>query len=400
MALVDFIRSARSVLRRVKREITERFQPDIPTLDVAAPEKSDRPEHVIFSISGASVVRTMVIILSLLALAYILQEIVDILVVFFVAFLLAAGMEPTVDYLERKHIPRGIGVLLFYVVLLTVLGIIVSYIVPLLARQMSELAIGFGGYLKGLARGTVPLPFSSRFSPQIQQFLTSVDIHELAGQIESSLQLVSSQLFTLGGNIWEVIKVVSHGFVNTVLVLFLAYFMTVDKHIVESFLFSLFPIKHEAYVAHKIMLIKKKIGYWLRGVLIMIVSMAVLVFIGLTILGVKYAAVIAIIAGFMEVIPVMGPIVAWFVAVPIVLNQSVWLVVPVTIVCFFIQQIEGHLLVPIVMQRVVGLNPIVILFALLVGYRFLGVVGAVLSVPAATMVSIILTDFFDRSRRK
>jgi predicted PurR-regulated permease PerM len=177
--------------------------------------------------------------------------------------------------------------------------------------------------------------------------------------------------------------------------------MAVEKHSVDRFIFAFIPLKHEEYLAHKIMLVQRKIGFWVRGMLIMMLSMGALVFIGLVILRVNYATVLAIIAGILELVPVVGPLIAWLIAVPIVLNQgSFAILLAVTILYFVVQQIEGHVLIPIVMKKVVGLNPIVILFALLVGFEFLGILGAVLSVPVATMISIFVNDFFEKPKRE
>jgi predicted PurR-regulated permease PerM len=310
-------------------------------------------------------------------------------------------MEPAIDSLNKKKIPRGVAVIFFYIAAVAILGFIVAYILPILAQQISELAVNLGRYLKGLAQGQQTGLVPLRFQPYVQQFLKSINVHDLAGQIESALQLVAGQLFTIGGNLWEVIKIISHGFINTVLVLVLAYFMAVEKHSVDRFIFAFIPLKHEEYLAHKIMLVQRKIGFWVRGMLIMMLSMGALVFIGLVILRVNYATVLAIIAGILELVPVVGPLIAWLIAVPIVLNQgSFAILLAVTILYFVVQQIEGHVLIPIVMKKVVGLNPIVILFALLVGFEFLGILGAVLSVPVATMISIFVNDFFEKPKRE
>lgn len=402
MKLNDLFRKTRGIVKNLRDTVEEASKKPIFAEHVerhaeAAPEVN---QQMFVRVSGQSVAKVMLIILGMILLAYLVTIISDILVVFFVAFLLAAAMEPMIDALNKKKVPRGIAVITFYLVALFLFGFIVSYMLPILAQQLSELAVNLGHYLKSLAEGKTSLPISPRFQPYVQQFLNTINVSDLAGQVENSLNLVADQLFTIGGNIWEVITIVSHGLINSVLVLVLAYFMVVERHAVDNFIFAFIPVRHEGYLAHKITLIQKKIGFWVRGMLIMMVSMGVLVFIGLTIFGIKYAAVLAIIAGFMELIPVVGPILAWLAAVPIVLNQSGLSILVLTLLYLVVQQFESHILLPIVMKRIVGLNPIIILFALLVGHRFLGVLGAVLSVPVATMISIFVDDFFGRPRSK
>ncbi len=398
MKLTDIFKKTKSIVRNFKESVEEASREPAFEKVVVHENTKDSEKHVVVHISGTGVAKAMIIILGLLTLAYFIMGMTDILVIFFVAFLLAAAMEPTIDSLSKRKVPRGVAVILFYILAIGLFAFMVSYMLPILAQQIYELAVNLGVYLKQLSEGKQSLPIPTKFQPYVNQFLSSINVHDLGGQVESSLKVLAEQLFAIGGNIWEVIKIISHGLINTVLVLILAYFMVVEKHAVDNFIFSFFPVKHEEYIAAKISLVQRKIGFWLRGMLIMMVSMGVLVYIGLTILGVKYAVVLAIIAGFLELIPVVGPVVAWGLAIPIVLNQSAWSIVPVTILYTVVQQFESHVLVPVVMKRVVGLNPIVILFALLVGYRFLGVLGAILSVPVATMVSIFSDDFFVRPK--
>jgi predicted PurR-regulated permease PerM len=403
MKLTDIVKKTKTIVRNLKETVAEASREPIFEERIDERTRIAEPsaeKKVVVQVSGEGVAKATLIILGLLLLAYGVTKIADILVVFFVAFLLAAAMEPTIDALNKRKIPRGVAVIGFYIIVIAFLIFVISYMVPILAQQISELAINLGVYLKSLAEGQTTLPIPPRFQPYVNEFLASVNIHDLAGQIESGMKLVAGQLFTIGGNILEIITVISHGLISMVLILVLAYFMVVEKHSVDSFIFAFFPVKHEHYIASKIVLIQKKIGFWLRGMLIMMLSMAVLVFIGLTALGIKYAAVLAIIAGLLELVPVVGPLVAWLLALPIVVNQSALGFFSVTILYGVVQQFESHVLVPIVMKRIVGLNPIVILFALLVGYQFLGVLGAILSVPVATLFSIFLDGFFSRSRSK
>ncbi len=403
MKLTDIVKKTKTIVRNLKETVAEASRE--PIFEERVDERtrvaeSPSEQKVVVQVSAEGVAKATLIILGLLLLAYGVTKIADILVVFFVAFLLAAAMEPTIDALNKRKIPRGVAVIGFYIIAIAFMIFVISYIVPILAQQISELAINLGVYLKSLAEGQATLPIPPRFQPYVTEFLGSVNIHDLAGQIESGMKLVAGQLFTIGGNILEILTVISHGLINSILILVLAYFMVVEKHSVDSFIFAFFHVKHEHYIASKIVLIQKKIGFWLRGMLIMMLSMTALVFIGLTVLGIKYAAVLAIIAGFLELVPVVGPLVAWLLAIPIVVNQSALGFFSVTILYVVVQQFESHVLVPIVMKRIVGLNPIVILFALLVGYQFLGVLGAILSVPVATLFSIFLDGFFSRSRSK
>ena len=112
----------------------------------------------------------------------------------------------------------------------------------------------------------------------------------------------------------------------------------------------------------------------------------------------NYAATIALVAGFTELIPYAGPFIAWLIALPIVANQSLSLVLWMTILMYVVQVLENNLLVPVVMQRAVGMSPIFVMFAMLVGFEFLGILGMVLAVPVATTVAIFVKDYAQREK--
>ena len=137
---------------------------------------------------------------------------------------------------------------------------------------------------------------------------------------------------------------------------------------------------------------QEKLGAWLRGQIILMIVVGVLTYIGLLILGVKYALVLAIFAGIAEIVPYAGPIIAAVPAIGIGLTMSPFKGMIVALLYFGIQQIENAVLTPKIMQKSVGLNPVVSLFALMVGFKFAGLVGALLAIPVATIVAVFLRD--------
>ena len=141
--------------------------------------------------------------------------------------------------------------------------------------------------------------------------------------------------------------------------------------------------------------IEEKLGGWFRGQLFLSLVIGVLSFIGLSILGISYALPLAVIAGVMEVIPVIGPIISAIPPILIALTISPILGLGVAIMYFVIQQLENHLLVPQVMKRAVGLNPLVVILTIAVGSRLLGFAGALLAVPIAVVIQIVATEIIE-----
>ncbi|MCC7432610.1 AI-2E family transporter [Candidatus Peregrinibacteria bacterium] len=224
----------------------------------------------------------------------------------------------------------------------------------------------------------------------------AIDIKVVAVQLQDSLQLVSSQILNLGGNLWSVLLQVSNGLFNLILVLILVFFMTVDEQALENFSISLFPERYSLYISKRLEMIKTKIGQWIRGQILISLVAAFITFIGLSIAGVEFSLLISVITGICMIVPVFGRVVAAILALPIVLNQSPALALFLIIFYFAVSQVENNILVPLLMNKAVGLSPIIIIFALMVGFQFMGVLGLVLAIPVATIVSIFAKDIGKR----
>jgi predicted PurR-regulated permease PerM len=144
--------------------------------------------------------------------------------------------------------------------------------------------------------------------------------------------------------------------------------------------------------------VKDQVGYWLRGQFLVSVICGVLTYIPLALLGVNYALTLSVIAAISMVIPVIGRVFAWLLAFPIVFNQSPTLSLWMTVVYFVLQQIELNFIIPYVMNRAVGLSPIILMIAMMIGGQYLGILGLVLSIPVATTAAIFVKDYASRSK--
>ena len=178
------------------------------------------------------------------------------------------------------------------------------------------------------------------------------------------------------------------------MVLVLTFYMVVEEDNARRFVKSLAPVEYQPFLAQLFTKMQKKIGAWLRGQIVLAVVIGIASYIGLTILGVPYALVLALIAGLFEVVAYVGPIFATIPAAIIGFSVSPLMGVLVIILYLVIQQLEGNVLVPKIMQRVTGLNPIISIVALLIGVKLGGIMGAIFAIPIATMVSVILEELF------
>ena len=174
--------------------------------------------------------------------------------------------------------------------------------------------------------------------------------------------------------------------------------MTVEENGIKKFIVSVTPDRFRDYAAGFAMRVKEKIGKWMLGQLLLMFIIFVLDAIGLYLVGVPYALILAIFAGVMEIVPYIGPIIS---AVPgIILG---FLISPTTgflalLVYLIAQQVENHVIVPQVMKKAVGLNPVATIIALLVGLRLGGAMGAILAIPVATAISLAVNDFMEKMK--
>jgi predicted PurR-regulated permease PerM len=344
----------------------------------------DKEHPHLISISTGTILK----LVGILIVAVFLYAIRDILLIFFVALVFASAVDPWIDQFHRAGFPRALGIFMIYLIVIGVLTIVSILIIPPITQQVSDIAQNFPTYYERLLSGFA----------FIQQYSTDTD--GVAQNIQSSLDALSKSLLSFTGGVYGALS----GFVGAIFyllaVMVLTFYMTVEEKGLKNFIQSFLPAKYQPYLAKKANQIQEKMGMWLRGQLILVLIIGALSFIGLTILQVKYALVLAMIAGISELIPYVGPIIGAIPAVFLASSESLLKAGLVIILYVVIQQLENQIIVPKVMQRSVGLSPLVIIIVMLIGARLAGVVGLLLAVPTATIASIFLKDFFEGRRQE
>jgi len=315
------------------------------------------------------------VVLILLALAF-LWLIRDIVVILLLALVLASAMEPVVDYLNRHKIPRSVSVLGAYIIVLALVGVIASFIVPLVVDQFRVLSQNLPEYM---------VEIQARY-PNLTFLFGGADLSQVAQKLFSdstNTQAIFNR--TLG---------LFNGLFAFVTVLVVSFYLVAADRGMKKFISDLVPPKHQTVVISLIEKIQRKMGLWIVGQVILSIFIFVLTYIGLTILGVEYALFLALLAGLLEIIPYVGPFLSAIPAVFFALIQNPPLVIAVVILYILIQKTEGYVLVPKVMEKTVGTSPLVVLLALLIGYKLAGILGLLLAVPLAGAVTVVLREFF------
>lgn len=329
----------------------------------------EEPKRVVYEISILSVLKIVALFIGL----WLLYLIRDVLVILLVVLVIAVALEPFVVRLEKDKIPRGVSVIVLYLALLAVVGLAVYFIVPPVATQVKELALN--------------LPY---YSSKVSE----VNLGNIT-PISSLLDSVSTSLSGLAGGVLSTVVSVFGGIVYAITIFALTFYALVDSDGIRSWIASIIPYGQKDRLQQTITKISAKLGDWLRGQLILMLTIGVVDGTILAILGVPYALTLGLLSGLLEIIPVIGPIVAAVTAILIafISGVAIWKIVAILIAYIVVQQLENNILVPKIMQRAIGLSPIFIIIAILIGSRLLGLGGAMLAVPVAAGIQVLIEEY-------
>lgn len=326
---------------------------------------------------------TVVKILLIFVVFYLLFLVREVLAILFVALVLASAVDPWVDWLQKHKIPRPLSIIFIYLLLLSAVITVTVLIVPPIVEQTTELSERLPIYLEKAVSG-----------------LNVIKGYIDSSGISTSLQEVfgswSSNFSSAAGNVIGRVGSFIGGIVSFFLILVITFYMVVEENALKKIVWSVAPEQYQVYIMQLVNRMQRKVGLWLRGQLILSLIIFTLIYIGLSILGVKYALVLALIAGMTEFVPYLGPTLAAVPAIFLAFTQTPMLGVLVALLYYVVQLTENNIIVPKLMQKVVGLNPIISIAVLLMGFRLGGVIGAVLSIPVATAASVFIYDVFER----
>lgn len=339
------------------------------------------PPSPTISISTSTVVKTVLLILLVWALLY-LKEIVLIVLT---SIVIASAIEPAVRWFMRYRFPRVFAVLSVYVLAGTALASLFYAFAPLLLEEFSTLLTRLPEYLGSLNAEQVPLGS--------QTLLDQLSLSEILRGLQSSLSNTSIGFVQTASAIFG-------GLMGFVLVVVFSFYFAVQETGVDDFLRVVTPLKYQDRVQNLWKRSQVKIGLWMQGQLALALIIGVLVYLGLTILGVPYALLLGLLAAVFELIPVFGPVLSAIPAAAIALTDGgVTLMLLVIGLFVVIQQFENHLIYPLVVTKVVGVPPLLVILALLVGAKLAGFLGVILSVPAAAVIQELVYELGQERKR-
>jgi predicted PurR-regulated permease PerM len=319
---------------------------------------------------------------AVIALA-LLYHVRNVLLLGYISGLIAMGISPLVRLVERRgftRLPRWLAILVIYAVIVGALAGFLAIVIPPFAEQAEELWRSLPRRLEQAQAALIRLGILRRpitLGEAVQQ-APGTDGASAVGAIYVAVRNVLGGVFGIIG------------------VVLLTFYMLVDSAQIFRFFVRLFPRDKRAQVTTIVETVAVKVSAWLGGQLLLAVIIGVTSAIGLGLMGVPYFFVLALISAVGEMIPMVGPILSAIPAILIAAAVSPGLALAVTIFFIVQQQLENHILVPKIMSRQVGLSAVTVILALGMGAELLGIVGAILSVPTAAIVQVLIQELVTR----
>ena len=305
----------------------------------------------------------------------------EALIVLFVAIIISSALDGIVSWLQRKKVPRILGTIFVFLVVLTAFSLILYAIVPTVIYELQN-------FLKNVSN--IELPIFGQFD--VSQV---VDLNKYINTLGS----LTNVIFNNGGSFLSFATAAFGNLAMALIILVISFYLTINQYGVENLLKTLLPVAYEEHVIKIYFRARKKLGFWFQCQIVLMLLVGAMTFFGLWALGVKHALLIAILTGALEILPVVGPLLAGAIAFVTILPQS-WVLALYSIIIFLVvQQIENHILVPLIMKKIIGMSPVVVIFSLLAGAQIAGFVGVILAIPTAVILQEIILDWETRKMR-
>lgn len=301
---------------------------------------------------------------------FILWQLKSILGLIFFCVIFMEVLNPSVNFLQRYKIPRPLAIIILYLLIIAIFSSAIVGFIPILIDQTV-------GFIKAL--------------PNILNDVQSVGILGLPPvDISSQFKLLEN----LPGNITKTIFSFFSNFVTGLLVMVITFYMLMERKNFSKYAGKLFGQKGEQKTTELMDNLEKRLGFWIRSQLFLMLIVGILSYIAYLVIGLNYALPLAIIAFLFDIIPNIGPILSVAVATTVALTMSPLTALIVLIVGIVIQQIENNILAPLIMRGATGLKPILIIFILITGAKVSGIVGALLAIPLYLTIEVIVKVFF------
>lgn len=328
---------------------------------------------------------TVLKVLLMLALAWLLIELRDLVLIVLTAVVISSAIEPGAAGLIKRRVPRTLAVILVYLLVFAVFFVLFYFFLPSVFSDLASFLTALPAYLNAFTESGTLGTYAHMFGISAPATISSGEIMTSIGQ--------ALNVSTIFQNVFTLVSAIFGGIFSFILIVVLSFYFAVVETGVDDFLRIIVPKRHERYALGLWKRAQHKIGLWMQGQLLLALIMGILVYLGLMILGVPHALVLAVIAGCFEIIPVFGPTLSAVPAIAVAFAASGLSLGILTIALYVIaQQFENHLIYPLVVTRVVGVPPLLVILALIAGAELWGFLGIILSVPIAATIQELAHD--------
>jgi predicted PurR-regulated permease PerM len=311
----------------------------------------------------------IILALFIVVVGWFLFQTRGILTSIFLAYIINAALLPIVRILRKRGLSNFLSALIPFVSILFLLVLVIFPIFPFVFSQVTSLLVGLPEYLNEAGK---ILGFQVN-AEQIQGFVTR-------------------EVDSIGRNAFSVTSRVFGGLFSILTVLIVSFYMILYHDKFKDNVAEFFHKKQKQRVIETLDNVDDKLGAWLTGQLVLSLVIGLVTWIALSILGIPYALPLAILAGMLEIVPTLGPIIASIPAIIVALTVSPTLALVTVVLYIVIQLLENNILVPKIMQRAVGLNPVVVILAVMIGANLMGVIGALLSIPFVSFIIVLFNS--------
>jgi len=332
-------------------------------------------------INTGTIIRFFGLAILVLAMYYMF----DVVLVVLAAIVIASAIEPVIRVLKRRGVHRIIGVIFVYVFIGAALTGVAVFLLP----PVVDDAVTFLGDLpKTITIESIWNPLSS----------ASVvgDAGTASGHVISVSDFINNAKTLIAGTSASAFKTASAvfgGVLSFMLIIVLSFYLAVQDDGIGEFLRIIAPVKHHEYITDLWKRSQRKIALWLQGQVILGLVIGILVYIVLVSVGIPYALSLAVFAGIFEIIPVFGPIISSIPAILLAFSDR-GIGTGILLVCLYIviYQFESQIFYPLVVKKIVGISPILVILALVVGAKMAGVLGALVAVPLSAAFMEYIKD--------
>jgi predicted PurR-regulated permease PerM len=309
----------------------------------------------------------------------------QVIFILFIAILMGTVIRPVVTWLNRRGLPRIAGVILVYLLLLALLISFVLLLFPLIVEQGTTITAAVPGYYQGLRVWMVNYP--NQLVVRLSQFLPAT----LQGL--EPIQQTGQQMLASAGQALGYVSSAARVIFIAIVILLLAYHWTLDGPRTIQSLLLLVPMGQRESISELISAMETKVGFYIAGQGVLCLAIGVMALVAYLLIGLPNALVLALVAGVLEAVPMIGPLLgaipAAVIALSIAPSKLIWVIVATLV----IQQMENSLLVPRVMRKAVGVNPFVSLLAIFAFSSLFGIAGALMAIPLAAIIQLLLDRF-------